>query len=117
MKIKIIVLVSLISFSCEASQLSRLRLLGFVAEGVGCRYIRRSAAEKLFGLSVGYSRDHIRAAYKDLALKHHPDVGGDENQFKLVQEAYDSFMGGCVFDPEPHNSRKDSAHRYSYRWS
>jgi curved DNA-binding protein len=33
--------------------------------------------------------DEIKKAYKRLASKHHPDKGGDEAQFKKVQEAYD----------------------------
>lgn len=31
----------------------------------------------------------IRAAYVALAKRHHPDKGGNEKQFKLLQEAYE----------------------------
>ena len=32
----------------------------------------------------------IKKAYRSLALKHHPDRGGDENKFKEISEAYDT---------------------------
>ena len=31
----------------------------------------------------------IKASYKALALKHHPDVGGDIEEFKRIQAAYE----------------------------
>ena len=34
----------------------------------------------------------ITAAYKRMALKHHPDKGGDPAMFRLVKSAYDSLM-------------------------
>ena len=34
----------------------------------------------------------IKAAYNRLALKHHPDKGGDPAMFRLVKSAYDSLM-------------------------
>lgn len=34
------------------------------------------------------SREVIEAAYRRLALKYHPDVGGNEEDFKLLNEAY-----------------------------
>ena len=33
--------------------------------------------------------DEIKKAYRKLAGKHHPDKGGDAEQFKKIQEAYD----------------------------
>ena len=34
---------------------------------------------KLLGVSKTATMDEIKKAYKRLALKHHPDKGGDEN--------------------------------------
>ena len=34
--------------------------------------------------------DEIKKAYRKLASKHHPDKGGDAEQFKKIQEAYDT---------------------------
>ncbi len=42
--------------------------------------------------TLGVSRDAdtptIKKAYRKLAMKHHPDKGGDEQQFKEIQNAY-----------------------------
>jgi curved DNA-binding protein CbpA len=32
----------------------------------------------------------IRAAYRALALKHHPDKGGNQESFQEIQKAYDT---------------------------
>lgn len=44
------------------------------------------------GLNKGASKDEIKAAYRSLAKKYHPDINkepGAEKKFKEVQEAYD----------------------------
>lgn len=40
------------------------------------------------GLQRGASADDIKKAYRSMAMKHHPDRGGDEKKFKEVEEAY-----------------------------
>lgn len=40
------------------------------------------------GLKRGASSDDIKKAYRSMAMKHHPDRGGDERKFKEVEEAY-----------------------------
>lgn len=40
------------------------------------------------GLNKNASKQDIRKAYKKLSMRHHPDRGGDENQFKKINEAY-----------------------------
>ena len=40
------------------------------------------------GLKRGASADEIKKAYRSMAMKHHPDRGGDEKKFKEVEEAY-----------------------------
>ena len=42
----------------------------------------------ILGLQPTASEDEIRQAYKRLAMKHHPDRGGDQAQFQEVQEAH-----------------------------
>jgi curved DNA-binding protein CbpA len=46
----------------------------------------------LYG-DLGVARDatpeEIKAAYRRLAMQHHPDRGGDDDAFKKVQNAYD----------------------------
>jgi len=42
----------------------------------------------ILGVQPNASEDEIRSAYKKLAMKHHPDRGGDQTAFQDVQEAY-----------------------------
>lgn len=49
----------------------------------------------ILGVQPSASEDEIRQAYKKLAMKHHPDRGGDQAQFQDVQEAYSTLT-----DPE-----------------
>jgi curved DNA-binding protein len=41
------------------------------------------------GLKRGASPEEIKKAYRSLAMKHHPDRGGDEKKFKEISQAYD----------------------------
>ena len=47
------------------------------------------------GISKNATPKEIKQAYRKLASKHHPDKGGDAEQFKKIQEAYDT-----VSDPQ-----------------
>lgn len=40
------------------------------------------------GLNKGASQEEIKKAYRSMAMKHHPDRGGDEKKFKEIEEAY-----------------------------
>lgn len=44
---------------------------------------------EVLGLGKNASDDEIKKAYRRLAVKHHPDQGGKEEQFKEVAEAYE----------------------------
>ncbi len=44
------------------------------------------------GVKKGANPDEIRKAYRSLAMKHHPDRGGDQSQFQKIQEAYDTLI-------------------------
>jgi DnaJ-class molecular chaperone len=56
---------------------------------------------------LGVSRDSdentIKKAYKKLAMKHHPDKGGDPEQFKRIQAAYDRIIKG---EPEDEHQQE-----------
>ena len=42
------------------------------------------------GLKRGASEDDIKKAYRSMAMKHHPDRGGDEQKFKEISTAYEA---------------------------
>jgi curved DNA-binding protein len=44
---------------------------------------------ELLGVQADASAEEIKQAFKKLARKHHPDVGGDEAAFKDISNAYD----------------------------
>lgn len=44
---------------------------------------------EVLGVGKNASDDEIKKAYRRLAVKHHPDQGGDEEKFKEVSEAYE----------------------------
>uniref|UniRef100_A0A6C0I9X5 J domain-containing protein n=1 Tax=viral metagenome TaxID=1070528 RepID=A0A6C0I9X5_9ZZZZ len=44
---------------------------------------------ELLGVSKGADSAEISKAYKKMAVKHHPDKGGNEETFKKIQRAYD----------------------------
>ena len=41
------------------------------------------------GLQRGASDAEIKKAYRSMAMKHHPDRGGDERKFKEISQAYE----------------------------
>lgn len=43
----------------------------------------------VLGVKPEASAAEIKRAYRSLAMKHHPDRGGDEKKFKEISEAYD----------------------------
>lgn len=44
----------------------------------------------VLGVNQGASKDEIKKAYKKLAMKHHPDKGGDDKVFKEITNAYNT---------------------------
>ena len=53
--------------------------------------IRKAPPEShtMLGLSVDASQTEIKAAYKRMAMKHHPDRGGNATEFRKVRVAYE----------------------------
>jgi len=49
----------------------------------------------ILNVSKGCSQDELKKSYKKLCIQHHPDKGGDENEFKKITEAYN-----ILKDPE-----------------
>ena len=50
----------------------------------------RMAIYETLGVDKTASAEAVRNAYKDLALKHHPDRGGDATRWGEIQRAYDA---------------------------
>lgn len=44
----------------------------------------------ILGVTKTATPDEIKKAYRKLAMKHHPDKGGDEQKFKEISVAYDT---------------------------
>src|SRR3989338_1908081 len=43
---------------------------------------------EILGVKKNSNKEEIKRAYKKLAIKHHPDKGGDAEKFKELSEAY-----------------------------
>jgi len=50
---------------------------------------------EILGVSQDQNSDEIKSAFRALAKKHHPDLGGDPAIFRRIQEAYETLC-----DPE-----------------
>lgn len=64
---------------------ARPRLLRFRFSG---KFDRMSHYSTL-GVAPSSTYEEIRAAYRALVVKHHPDKGGDPKIFTAIQEAFD----------------------------
>ena len=65
-----------------------------------------SDALRTLGLRKGATPEEIKRAYKRLAREHHPDKGGDSNEFIKIHDAYESLSqpggapaGGALLPP------------------
>lgn len=47
---------------------------------------------EVLGLTKDASMDEVKKAYKKLALLHHPDKGGNVEEFRKITEAYDKIV-------------------------
>lgn len=45
---------------------------------------------EILGVGKKATKAEIKKAFRNLSKKHHPDVGGDEEEFKRIQEAYET---------------------------
>lgn len=62
------------------------------SEDLGERVEERRQAADLLGVPMDADATEIRRAYRIASKQHHPDLGGDIQQFTLIQRAYDVMM-------------------------
>ena len=55
---------------------------------------------EVLGVSRNASEAEVKKAYKKMAMKHHPDRGGDETKFKEISEAYERIISPEKFRDE-----------------
>ena len=48
---------------------------------------------QVLGLQPGVTREAAKARYRELVKQHHPDTGGDAEQFKRIQAAWEMLTG------------------------
>ena len=54
--------------------------------------IRRSKSHEILGVDEDADETEIKQAFRKKALETHPDKGGDEEEFKIVREAYECLI-------------------------
>jgi DnaJ-domain-containing protein 1 len=55
----------------------------------GCTTV---AWREVLGVPATATMDQVKARYRQLAKQHHPDFGGEKENFMRVQEAYEQAM-------------------------
>jgi len=75
--------------AADAAQASKRRILE-----AGGRW------NQVLGVAASASEDDVKAAYRKLALLHHPDKGGDVDTFKQVKQAYEQGLAKSAKRPQ-----------------
>ena len=60
------------------------------------RILKMSSAHDTLGVPSTATSEEIKAAYRRLAMKLHPDRGGTHEEFKALQEAYEHLQRPSV---------------------
>ena len=63
---------------------------------------------KILGIDKNSSDSEIRKAYRRLAIKYHPDKGGDAEKFKEINNAY------SILSDKQKKTKYDSSGSYEY---
>ena len=73
-------------------------------------------ALKILNLNPDCTRKAVKKAYRRMALKHHPDKGGQQENFVKVKMAYDYLMKHGTKADAPKQSRMRFKVYYSTSW-
>jgi DnaJ-class molecular chaperone len=76
----------------------------------------------LLGVEKNASPEEIKAAYRKLAMQHHPDRGGDQIKFMHIREAYDTLSNPETRSNYDYKGPKGDQFRtgfqgFDFRWS
>ena len=52
---------------------------------------------EILGVPEGASRNEIRSAFRNLALTHHADRGGQDEEFIIIKQAFEDLKSGKKF--------------------
>lgn len=63
----------------------------------------------ILGVSRNASQKELKSAYRKLAMKHHPDKGGDGQKFAKINEAYDTLS-----DPQKRQAYDNPQSQYRF---
>ena len=66
--------------SFQYAKMSRDQALGIIKEG--------KTPYEILGLTISATENEIKKAMRTLAIKHHPDKGGNRTKFEEVMAAY-----------------------------
>jgi curved DNA-binding protein len=66
------------------------------------------------GVNKGANAEEIKKAYRSLAMKHHPDRGGDQAQFQKIQEAYATLSDDQKRQEYDFGQQNPSGHQFHF---
>lgn len=72
-----------------------------------------TAYHTTLGVSLDASREEIQKAYRKLAMQHHPDRGGNEDEFKNINTAYAKLLKQAP-DDSAFKSTDENVYKYTY---
>ena len=70
----------------------------------------------VLGVNRNSSKDDIKKAYRKLAMKNHPDRGGDETKFKEIKEAYERITEPSKFQQPGGGGGPFGGNPGEFRW-
>ena len=63
---------------------------------------------EILGITEGASRNEIRSAFRNLALTHHADRGGQDEEFIIIKQAFEDLKVGKKFPDSLDEKKKKS---------
>ena len=63
---------------------------------------------EILGIAEGASRNEIRSAFRNLALTHHADRGGQDEEFIIIKQAFEDLKVGKKFPDSLDEKKKKS---------